>query len=116
MQLSYKEEHLRRILGDDRVDALDNYAFEYACREAKFLHLEEICEGPQEYNDAFELLAMARRRYVITEVYDIVWALAGAVGEGVHDLAKHIELIYPKDTDTIDRTIRTIHEGRMPHE
>ena len=76
MKYTQVEARLRRVLGNESVDQLLDYCFEYTTKEASFLQLRSSCTDEIQYMKAFADLCKLRRRSFMDQLYETIIDLA----------------------------------------
>ena len=97
------------ILGKDKFEELEKYAFEFACEEAKLLGItREGFKGEIEYMVAFNRLCRFRREVILRDIFMSAKNLEKQLGGDI-SLKDSVEL--NPDYSSIPSDVRKIYRG-----
>ena len=81
------EEPLREIIGNELVNRIIDWSFEYAYQESRFWQLDKG-RSEKDYYDYVGVLARMKRNTDLNNVYDLIIGMAGENYEQLVDLKK----------------------------
>ena len=105
--MKYKkvESILREVWGNNLIDEFNQYSFEFAARESKFIQLRDCCMSDLEYKVAFSRLCRFRREARLRELFDSTNQIKDILKVDYSKISKYVTLQI--DYEYMEEAIKT---------